>query len=121
MRFYIVYASLLSSFQEAVDRQKFSTVRTEQNLHIPLASGNVMKIPLSSIADETAGDGGGGGGGGGAAAAAGGGAGSTSAAAHRPPPLNLSEELNKSGLWKHIESETSFVQNPPSYHHHYQK
>jgi len=39
--------------------------------------------------------------------------------------LNLSEELNKTGLWKHIESETSFAHkddvehgHQPSHHHH---
>lgn len=43
--------------------------------HIPLASGNVMKIPKLSVIGRG---------------------------------INLSEEVNKSGLWKQIASESSF-------------
>ena len=43
-----------------------------------MASGNVMKIPLSSIAEE------------------------------KERPINISDEVNKSGVWRHIASESSF-------------
>lgn len=61
---------------EDEDRMAPHPVATEHNLHIPLASGNVMKIPLSSLHER---------------------------------PINISEEVNKSGVWKHIESESSFI------------
>lgn len=66
------------SAQDEEDRHTPRPVATEHNLHIPLASGNVMKIPLSSLNER---------------------------------PINISDEVNKSGVWKHIESETSFNKN----------
>uniref|UniRef100_A0A914VVU0 Anion exchange protein n=1 Tax=Plectus sambesii TaxID=2011161 RepID=A0A914VVU0_9BILA len=52
-------------------------VKTAAHLHIPMASGNVMKIPLSSIQEKP-----------------------------QEERFNLSNEVNRSGLWKHIASES---------------
>uniref|UniRef100_F1KS49 Anion exchange protein n=1 Tax=Ascaris suum TaxID=6253 RepID=F1KS49_ASCSU len=50
-------------------------VKTEAHLHIPMASGNVIKIPLAAIQEPS----------------------------HN---INISNEVNKSGMWKHIASES---------------
>lgn len=63
-----------------------------------------MKIPLSSI-DKPGGSGGGGhhgGGGGGHHGGSGGGA-----STNPDKPMNISEEMNKTSMWKHIASESS--------------
>ncbi|CAJ0919058.1 unnamed protein product, partial [Mesorhabditis belari] len=51
-------------------------VKTEAHLHIPTASGNVIKIPLAAIQEPS----------------------------HQ---INISKELNSSGMWKHISSRDS--------------
>lgn len=51
-------------------------VQTAAHLHIPMASGNVMKIPLSSIQEK------------------------------QEEHFNLSNEVNRSGLWKHISNDS---------------
>ncbi len=56
-------------------------MKTEAHLHIPMVSGNVMKIPLSSISEQP-----------------------------DEHPINLSDEVNKSGIWQHIRSEASLQQ-----------
>jgi hypothetical protein len=62
-------------------------VKTEAHLHIPMASGNVIKIPLSAIQEPS----------------------------HN---INISKEVNSSGMWRHItsESKTSLQKmgGPPS-------
>ena len=50
-------------------------VKTKAHLHIPMASGNVIKIPLAAIQEPS----------------------------HN---INISNEVNQSGLWKHIASES---------------
>uniref|UniRef100_A0A914YRV1 Bicarbonate transporter-like transmembrane domain-containing protein n=1 Tax=Panagrolaimus superbus TaxID=310955 RepID=A0A914YRV1_9BILA len=50
-------------------------VKTEAHLHIPMASGNVIKIPLSAIQEPS----------------------------HN---INISKEVNSSGMWRHITSES---------------
>jgi hypothetical protein len=50
-------------------------VKTEAHLHIPMTSGNVIKIPLSAIQEPS----------------------------HN---INISKEVNSSGMWRHITSES---------------
>jgi hypothetical protein len=51
-------------------------VKTEAHLHIPMTSGNVIKIPLEMIQEPS----------------------------HN---INISKELNSSGMWRHITNESS--------------
>lgn len=67
--------------KESKDAVPIGAVQTEANLHIKLTSGNVMKIPLTSITEKVR---------------------------DAEPVMNLSLELNRSGLWQHIASESSF-------------
>ncbi|VDP36625.1 unnamed protein product [Soboliphyme baturini] len=53
---------------------KMKPVQTESNLHIPLTSGNVMRIPLQNMGEPK----------------------------RRLESIDLSEEVNRSGLWQHI-------------------
>lgn len=64
-----------------VSQLPIDTVQTESNLHIKLTSGKVVKIPLASIAEQPI---------------------------KMEPVMNISNEVNKSGLWLHIASESSF-------------
>ncbi|CAI5437465.1 unnamed protein product [Caenorhabditis angaria] len=60
-------------------------VKTEAHLHIPMASGNVIKIPLAAIQEPS----------------------------HQ---INLTKEVNNSGMWKHIsstDSKNSLVKDMP--------
>jgi len=50
-------------------------VKTEAHLHIPMASGNVIKIPLAAIQEPS-------------------------------HTINISKEVNSSGMWRHITSES---------------
>ncbi|XGW22053.1 hypothetical protein V3C99_004763 [Haemonchus contortus] len=51
-------------------------VKTEAHLHIPMASGNVIKIPLAAIQEPS-------------------------------HSINMTKEVNSSGMWKHISSRDS--------------
>lgn len=53
-------------------------VKTEAHLHIPMASGNVIKIPLASLQEPS----------------------------HQ---INITNEVNNSGMWKHISTEASLT------------
>uniref|UniRef100_A0A8R1I2N9 Anion exchange protein n=1 Tax=Caenorhabditis japonica TaxID=281687 RepID=A0A8R1I2N9_CAEJA len=60
-------------------------VKTEAHLHIPMASGNVIKIPLAAIQEPS-------------------------------HSINLTKEVNNSGMWKHIssaDSKNSLVRDVP--------
>lgn len=57
-------------------------VKTEAHLHIPMTSGNVIKIPLEMIQEPS----------------------------HN---INISKELNSSGMWRHITNESSRVPLKP--------
>jgi hypothetical protein len=50
-------------------------VETKAHLHIPMASGNIMKVPLAAVQEED-------------------------------DPINITTELTRSGMWKHIDSQT---------------
>lgn len=50
-------------------------VKTEAHLHIPMASGNIIKIPLAAIQEPS----------------------------HN---INISKEVNSSGMWRHITNES---------------
>nr|AAC16758.1 HCO3 transporter [Caenorhabditis elegans] len=61
-------------------------VKTEAHLHIPMASGNVIKIPLAAIQEPS-------------------------------HSINLTKEVNNSGMWKHItsvDSKNSLVRDVPA-------
>lgn len=61
-------------------------VKTEAHLHIPMASGNVIKIPLAAISEPS-------------------------------HSINLTKEVNNSGMWKHIssaDSKNSLVRDIPA-------
>lgn len=61
-------------------------VKTEAHLHIPMNSGNVIKIPLSAIQVSCP---------------------SPLKSLQEPShSINISKELNNSGMWKHIASES---------------
>jgi hypothetical protein len=66
--------------EEDEEAAKLRPVKTQGHLHIPMASGNVMKIPLTAISESE----------------------------EKERPINISEEFNKSGVWRHIASESSF-------------
>ncbi|KRY85071.1 Sodium-driven chloride bicarbonate exchanger [Trichinella pseudospiralis] len=65
--------------EQQEEANKLVPVQTTSNLHIPLASGHVMSIPLESLNAEE--------------------------------KVNLSEEVNRSGLWKHIASYSDMTKN----------
>ncbi len=49
---------------------------TESSIEVPMANGNVMKIPITDNAD-----------------------------------INISEEMNKSGVWKSLEGSSTSLEN----------
>ncbi|CAD6186167.1 unnamed protein product [Caenorhabditis auriculariae] len=66
-------------------------VKTEAHLHIPMNSGNVIKIPLAAIQEPS-------------------------------HSINLTKEVNNSGMWKHIsstDSKNSLNKDLPHDHHHH--
>lgn len=54
-------------------------VKTEAHLHIPTGSGEVIKIPLAAIQEPS----------------------------HNIHNMNISNEVNKTGMWKHISLSTN--------------
>ncbi|PAV90244.1 hypothetical protein WR25_18242 [Diploscapter pachys] len=61
---------------DAENQTTIHAVKTEAHLHIPMTSGNVIKIPLASIQEPS-------------------------------HSINLTKEVNNSGMWKHIATKDS--------------